>query len=143
MDIRRIDETISVAPQLSVDDIAEAAKLGFRTLVANRPDGEEPGQPAMADIEAAAQENGMEWVYLPVESGNILDNDVDRFDAMIREAEKPVLAFCRSGTRCTVLWALSSARSNPAQDIISKARGAGYDIGGLASRMAEQATKKS
>jgi sulfide:quinone oxidoreductase len=143
MDIRRIDETISVAPQLSVDDIAEAAKLGFRTLVANRPDGEEPGQPAMADIEAAARDTGMDWVYLPVESGNILDNDVDRFDAMIREAEKPVLAFCRSGTRCTVLWALSSARSKPAQDIISKARSAGYDIGGLAPRMAEQATKKS
>ena len=143
MDIRRIDETISVAPQLSVEDIAEAAKLGFRTLVANRPDGEEPGQPAMADIEAAARETGLDWVYLPVESGNILDNDVDRFDAMIQEVEKPVLAFCRSGTRCTVLWALSSARSKPATDIISKARNAGYDIGGLAPRMAEQATKKS
>lgn len=143
MDIRRIDETISVAPQLSVDDIAEAAKLGFRTLVANRPDGEEAGQPAMADIEATAREHGMQWVYMPVESGNILDNDVDQFDAMIREAEKPVLAFCRSGTRCTVLWALSSARSEPAQDIVNKARGAGYDIGGLAPRMAEQAKKQS
>lgn len=143
MDIRRIDETISVAPQLSVNDIAEAAKLGFKTLVANRPDGEEAGQPAMADIEAAARDNGMEWVYLPVESGNILDNDVDRFDAMIRKAEKPVLAFCRSGTRCTVLWALSSARSEPAQTIVNKARSAGYDIGGLAPRMAQQAGKQS
>lgn len=143
MDIRRIDETISVAPQLSVDDIAEAARLGFRTLVANRPDGEEAGQPAMADIEAAARENGMEWIYMPVESGNILDNDVDRFDTMIREAEKPVLAFCRSGTRCTVLWALSSARSEPAQDIVSRARNAGYDIGGLAARMADQASRQS
>lgn len=143
MDIRRIDETISVAPQLSVNDITEAAKLGFKTLVANRPDNEEAGQPAMADIKAAARENGMEWVYMPVESGNILDNDVDQFDEMIRKAEKPVLAFCRSGTRCTVLWALSSARSEPAQDIMTKARNAGYDIVGLAPRMAQQAGKQS
>lgn len=143
MDIRRIDDTISVSPQLSVEDVKEAAKLGFKTLVANRPNAEEPGQPAMADIEAAARENGMEWVYLPVESGNIFDNDVDRFDSMIQEVSKPVLAFCRSGTRCTVLWALSSARTQPAQDILDKARNAGYDVGGLAPRMAQQAGKRS
>lgn len=143
MDIRRIDDTISVTPQLSVEDVTQAAKLGFRTLVANRPDGEEPGQPAMADLEAAARANGMEWVYQPVESGNIVDDDVDRFDAMIRQAQTPVLAFCRSGTRCTVLWALSSARSEPAQEIVTKARNAGYDITGLAPRMAQQATKQS
>jgi len=143
MDIRRIDDTISVSPQLWVEDVKEAARLGFKTLVANRPDSEEPGQPAMADIESAARANGMEWVYMPVESGNIFDNDVDRFDAMIQQVNKPVLAFCRSGTRCTVLWALSSARTEPARDVINKARNAGYDIGGLAPRMAQQAEKDS
>ncbi|GAA0839352.1 hypothetical protein GCM10009113_02710 [Marinobacter szutsaonensis] len=142
MDIRKIDDTISVAPQISVEDVAEAARLGFKTLVANRPDHEEPGQPSMADIEAAAKEQGLEWVYMPVESGNITDDDVDRFAPMIRDAAKPVLAFCRSGTRCTVLWALSAARSNPAQEIFSKARNAGYDISGLAPRMAQQAQNK-
>lgn len=141
MDIRKIDDTISVSPQISVEDVAEAARLGFKTLVANRPDHEEPGQPAMADIAAAAKEHGLEWVYLPVESGNITDADVDAFAPMIREAEKPVLAFCRSGTRCTVLWALSSARSGQARDIVEKARNAGYDIAGLAPRMAQQAQK--
>ncbi|WP_372985332.1 TIGR01244 family sulfur transferase [Marinobacter sp.] len=142
MDIRKIDDTISVAPQISVEDVAEAARLGFKTLVANRPDHEEPGQPSMADIEAAAKEHGLEWVYMPVESGNITDEDVDRFAPMIRDAAKPVLAFCRSGTRCTVLWALSAARSNPAQEIFTKARSAGYDISGLAPRMAQQAQNK-
>lgn len=142
MDIRKIDDTISVAPQISVEDVAEAARLGFKTLVANRPDHEEPGQPSMAEIEAAAKEQGLEWVYMPVESGNITDDDVDRFAPMIRDAAKPVLAFCRSGTRCTVLWALSAARSNPAQEIFTKARNAGYDISGLAPRMAQQAQKK-
>ncbi|MCK7548482.1 TIGR01244 family sulfur transferase [Marinobacter koreensis] len=141
MDIRKIDDTISVSPQISVEDVAEAARLGFKTLVANRPDHEEPGQPAMADIAAAAKEHGLEWVYMPVESGNITDADVDAFAPMIRDAEKPVLAFCRSGTRCTVLWALSSARSGQARDIVDKAHNAGYDIAGLAPRMAQQAQK--
>ncbi len=139
MDIRKIDDSISVAPQITVADVAEAARLGFKTLVANRPDGEEFGQPAMAEIEAAAKAHGLNWVYLPVESGNITDQDVDRFDPMIRQAEKPVLAFCRSGTRCTVLWALSAARTEPAEVIFTKARNAGYDISGLAPRMAQQA----
>jgi len=141
VDIRKIDDTLSVAPQISVQDVAEIAKLGFRTLVANRPDREEPGQPAMADIEAAAREHGLEWVFLPVESGTITDQDVDQFAPMIRNAEKPVLAFCRSGTRCTVLWALSAARETQPEEILSKAYRAGYDITGLIPRLAQQAGK--
>ncbi|MCK2147654.1 TIGR01244 family sulfur transferase [Marinobacter alexandrii] len=142
MDIRKIDDTISVAPQITANDVAEIARLGYRTLVANRPDQEEFGQPAMADIEAAAQEHGLSWVFMPVESGNITDEDIDQFAPMIREADKPVLAFCRSGTRCTVLWALSAARDTPSQEIVSKARNAGYDIRGLAPRIAQQAGLK-
>ncbi|MBQ0834448.1 TIGR01244 family sulfur transferase [Marinobacter sp.] len=138
MDIRKIDDTISVAPQITYADVAEVARLGFRTLVANRPDQEEFGQPAMADIEAAALENGMTWVYMPVQSGNVLDADVDRFGAMIQDSDKPVLAFCRSGTRCTVLWALNAARTSPTEDVLGKAREAGYDISGLAPRMVQQ-----
>lgn len=139
MDIRKIDDTISVAPQITEQDVAEIARQGFKTLVANRPDREELGQPSMADIEAAAREHGLNWVYMPVESGNITDQDIDAFAPMIRDADKPVLAFCRSGTRCTVLWALSAARDTSAQEVFSKARNAGYDISGLAPRMAQQA----
>ena len=141
MDIRPIDERIAVAPQITPADIAEVASQGFRTLVANRPDSEEPGQPSMAAIETAAREQGLNWVYQPVDSSNILDSDVDRFDEMIRNAESPVLAFCRSGTRCTILWALSSARYAPVNEIVDKARHAGYDISGLAPRMAQQSDK--
>ncbi|MBS8239089.1 TIGR01244 family phosphatase [Marinobacter lipolyticus] len=142
MELRKIDDQITVAPQISVEDVAEIARLGFRTLVANRPDQEEPGQPAMSEIEQAAKAQGLEWIYLPVASGHITDDDVDRFAPMIQQAEKPVLAFCRSGTRCTVLWALSAARTTPATDIVSKARNAGYDISGLAPRLAQQAGKQ-
>lgn len=142
MELRKIDDQITVTPQISVDDVAEIARLGFKTVVANRPDHEEPGQPAMADLEAAARANDLEWVYQPVESGHITDEDVDRFAPMIQQVEKPVLAFCRSGTRCTVLWALSSARTEPSSDIMGKARNAGYDISGLATRLALQAARK-
>ncbi len=140
MDIRKIDDSISVAPQITPEDVAELARLGFRTLVANRPDREEPGQPAMADIQRAAEENGLKWVFLPVESGNIQDSDVDAFAPMFKEAEKPMLAFCRSGTRCTVLWALSSARHMPLEPIIQRAGQAGYDIRGLVPRLQQQAS---
>lgn len=142
MELRKIDEQITVAPQITVEDVAEIARLGFKTLVANRPDREEPGQPAMAHIEAAAREHGLEWVYLPVESGNITEADIERFLPMIHSAEKPVLAFCRSGTRCTVLWALSSAHSDSIDNIVHKARNAGYDISGLVPRMAQQSRKQ-
>lgn len=139
MDIRKIDDHISVAPQITVDEVAEAARLGFRTLVANRPDQEEPGQPSMADLEAEAKANGIAWIYLPVESGNITDSDVDAFAPMLEQADKPILAFCRSGTRCSVLWALSSARSLPIEPILNRAAQAGYDLQGLLPRLHQQA----
>jgi len=142
VDFRKIDDTLSVAPQISVQDVAEIARLGFRTLVANRPDGEEPGQPAMADIEAAAAEHGLQCVFLPVASGNVPDQDVDQFAPMIRTVEKPVLAFCRSGTRCTILWALSAAREHEPEDVLSKAARAGYNITGLKLRLEQQAAKR-
>lgn len=142
MDIRKIDDTISVAPQLNLTHVAEAAALGFKTLIANRPDGEEPGQPAMADLEAAAREHGMDWVYLPVESGNIQDADVDAFAPVFENAQKPVLAFCRSGTRCSVLWALSSARHMPLEPIIQRTGQAGYDLRGLLPRLQQQAIQR-
>lgn len=139
MDIRTIDEDISVAPQISVQDVEEIARLGFRTLVANRPDQEDPGQPAMTDIESAARAHGLQWIYLPVESGNITENDVDHFAPMFEEAQKPVLAFCRSGTRCTVLWALSSSRKEPVMPVLMKAQRAGYDLNGMKPRLEQQA----
>lgn len=135
MDIRKIDDDISVAPQIRPEDVADIAKLGFRTLIANRPDHEEFGQPTMADIEAAATENGLTWVYQPVQSGNILDGDVAQFASIYQNAEKPVLAFCRSGTRCCALWAMSHAASTPADALLIKAYNAGYDLSGLKPRL--------
>lgn len=141
MNIKQLDENLSVSAQLTATEVEEAARLGFKTLVANRPDGEEFGQPAMADLEKAARENGLDWVYLPVQSGNILDTDVDDFIPMLESAPKPILAFCRSGMRCTALWALSNARYIPADPLINRAREAGYDLSPLRPRLIQQAAK--
>ncbi|MDC0661823.1 TIGR01244 family sulfur transferase [Marinobacter sp. SS21] len=138
MDIRKIDETIAVSPQIQPDDIREIAALGYRTVIANRPDQEEFGQPLMSEIEAAAKEHGLQWIYQPVESGNIFDRDVEQFGALVANAEKPILAFCRSGTRCCALWAMSNAKDTPADALIIKARAAGYDLSGLKPRLLQQ-----
>ncbi|MDX1455990.1 MAG: TIGR01244 family sulfur transferase [Marinobacter sp.] len=139
MDIRKIDETIAVSPQIQPEDVSMIAELGYRTLIANRPDQEEFGQPLMSDIEAAAREHGLNWIYQPVESGNIHDSDVAHFKQLMDEAEKPVFAFCRSGTRCCVLWAISHAKETPADALIIKARNAGYDLSALKPRLQQQA----
>lgn len=143
MTFRKLDDNLSVSAQVTREDVVEAARQGFRTLVANRPDGEEHGQPAMAELESQARELGMDWVYLPVQSGNILDSDVDEFAPMLERAPKPILAFCRSGRRCTELWALSNARFIPADPLIARAREAGYDLDQMRPRLLQQARRGS
>ncbi len=143
MDLRKINDDISVASQLTLGDVVDAAKLGFRTIMANRPDGEEFGQLSMADLEAATNANGMAWVYLPVASCGITDTNIDDFTAVCEQAEKPILAFCRSGTRCCVLWALSSAPDAPADVLLTQARQAGYDLTALKARLMQRARDSS
>ncbi|MGE3247702.1 MAG: TIGR01244 family sulfur transferase, partial [Beijerinckiaceae bacterium] len=99
MDVKRINDRISVAPQLSPADMAEAAAMGFKTVVNNRPDGEGMGQPASADVEAAAKAACLAFVYMPVVSGRLTEQDVEDFAKFLDEAEAPVLAYCRTGTR--------------------------------------------
>lgn len=131
---RELDANISVTPQISLEDITVAAQLGFKTIFANRPDGEEYGQVPMAALEEAAHAAGLKWVYQPVVSGQLTQNNVDDFANNYRAAEKPILAFCRTGTRCTILWGLSNVEQYDVDTIVSKAEEAGYDLGGLRGR---------
>ncbi|HQY69491.1 MAG TPA: TIGR01244 family sulfur transferase [Pseudomonadales bacterium] len=131
MDVRKLSDAVSVAPQLSVREIADAARLGFRTLINNRPDGEDFLQPSARELEAAAREQGLEYHHLPVVSGALTERDVHAFRALLAHAEQPVLAFCRSGTRSTTLWALAQAGGGNADAVIAAAAQAGYDVSGL------------
>ncbi|HEX6377067.1 MAG TPA: TIGR01244 family sulfur transferase [Allosphingosinicella sp.] len=127
--MRRLDETTLVAGQISAADVSEAVAHGVRLVVNNRPDGEEPGQPGAAEIEAAVRGAGLDYRYIPVASGF----SAWQVDAMADALERgPVLAFCRSGTRSTYLWALArSSRGKDVATLIDQAAGAGFDLSGL------------
>lgn len=102
----------AVAAQLSATQMADAAAQGFKTVVNNRPDSEGgPGQPLSQAIEAAAQANGLHYVYLPVVSGAITPEQAQALRERLQSVPKPVLAFCRSGARSAQLFALAQAGS--------------------------------
>ncbi|MEO8810916.1 MAG: TIGR01244 family sulfur transferase [Rhodanobacter sp.] len=131
MQAHRLTDQLSVAAQIDAEDIATIAAAGFRSIVNNRPDNEVPGQPDNAELAAAAQQAGLGWRYLPVPSGQFTEAQVREFAAALDELARPVLAFCRSGTRCSALWALQAAGS--ADDVLATARTAGYDLSMLRS----------
>lgn len=95
----------AVAPQLSATDMQSVAEAGFRSVIINRPDGEGgPGQPCSDDVLQAAKAHGLQAFYQPVISGSITAGDIDRFCRFLKELPAPVLAYCRTGARCTTLY---------------------------------------
>jgi uncharacterized protein (TIGR01244 family) len=131
-DFRTITEDISVAPQISVGDVEQAARQGFRTIINNRPDGEAPDQPTSGEMEAAAAAAGLAYYHLPVRGGPTPEQ-VETTGRLMTEAERPVLAFCRSGTRSIVTWALAEAQTGrrSRQELVELGRQAGYDLSGV------------
>jgi sulfide:quinone oxidoreductase len=133
--VKKLTDDVSVAAQIDADDVPALAARGFRTIVCNRPDGEAPEQPSFGEIEKAAAAHGVTIRYQPVQSGSISDVDVLAFREAVESLPKPLLAYCRSGTRCAMLWSLSQAGRRPAQDILGCALAAGYDMSGLLERL--------
>ncbi|MBF1800278.1 bifunctional protein tyrosine phosphatase family protein/NAD(P)/FAD-dependent oxidoreductase [Alloalcanivorax profundimaris] len=132
---KRLTADLSVAPQLHPQDMADLARAGFHTVINNRPEGEAEDQPDGQRLEQAAREAGMAYHALPVIPGQVEDADARRFGALLAGERGPVLAFCRTGTRSTCLWALSqSHRLDPAV-LLETAAGAGYDLGNLEPRL--------
>jgi uncharacterized protein (TIGR01244 family) len=132
--MRRLDQTTFVSVrQVTVGDVDEAVAAGIRLIVNNRPDGEEPGQPSSAEIEAAARAAGLDYRHIAVAGGF----PAAQVEAMAEALEQgPVLAFCRSGMRSTCLWALArSSRGAGGESLIAQAAEAGYDLGPLAAHL--------
>ncbi|ATE63811.1 TIGR01244 family sulfur transferase [Rhizorhabdus dicambivorans] len=136
---RKIDETISVAPQISVEQVQQAADQGFTTIINNRPEQEEPGQPSGDAIREAARGAGLAYVAIPITPGGFTAQQVEAMQKALSEAKGPVLAFCRSGTRSTFVWALArgAAGDDPAT-LAEKAANAGYDISPIAPLLARR-----
>lgn len=131
MDLRHLAPDFAVAPQIDPADLAEAAKLGFRVLIDNRPDEEVEAPLQGAAMAAAAAAAGMSYHYLPYYPGALTQDLVEAFEALMDQIEGPVLAYCRSGTRSSHLWALWQAGKRPVDEIVAAAAEAGYDHSGL------------
>jgi uncharacterized protein (TIGR01244 family) len=127
--IRTVNESISVAPQITVADVAGIAAAGFKTIVNNRPDDEEPGQPSGAEIQAAAAAAGLGYVAIPVTHAGFSHPQLDAMAEALVAAGGPVLAYCRSGTRSCNLWALAAAKAGRNPNLLmAQAEDAGYDL---------------
>lgn len=106
--ITRHTQNFATAPQLQPQDLAAIAAAGFKTVINNRPDGEGgPDQPTGSQIQAAAEAAGLAYFALPVLSGQYSPEQIRAFGALLKDAPGPVLAYCRSGARCTQIWRLA------------------------------------
>ena len=124
-----VEQDFAVAPQVTAADIADLAKEGLKTLINNRPDGEEPGQLSSAEARAQAEKLGLQYIYLPVRTDTITAADVDAFARALKSSPKPILAHCRSGTRCYLLWAATqAAQGKDVNQLVMRAAGDGYDL---------------
>lgn len=140
LQIRKINERISVAPQIAAKDLQAIADAGFTSVMCNRPDGESLDQPPIAELEAAAKDAGLDFFHIPV-SGGFPAASVAGFREVYEQSEGPVFAWCQSGTRCACLWALGEARHTDVARVLEATSAAGYDLSGLTPLLMDAATQ--
>ena len=133
---RKISPEISVSPQITPEDVARLAEAGYRAIICNRPDGEGMDQPTFDEVEQAARAAGLEIRYQPIDHGKVTDADAEAFGEMLTALPKPVVAYCRSGTRSATLWSLAQAGRMAVSEILAATQAAGYDMGGVVRRIA-------
>jgi len=138
LELKRINEHVSVSPQISPDDVAAIKAAGFVAIINNRPDGESPDQPDGAVIEKAAHDAGLAYHHIPLGREGVTPQMVEETKSVLEGSAGPVFCYCRSGTRSTTLWALSQAGKQPAAEIISAAANAGYDMSHLAGHLSQK-----
>ena len=126
---KKLSDSVFASQQISLENVAEAVAAGMTLIVNNRPDGEDPTAPQSADIEKAAIAAGMDYVAIPIGHSGFSEVQVNQMIEALESANGPILAYCRSGTRSTLLWALAQAKSGLNPDEIARAAmGAGYDV---------------
>lgn len=130
----------AVAPQIDPADMAGLAEAGFTTILCNRPDVEVPGPFQAEAMRAAAQAAGLAFVDNPFTHGQLTEDLLSRQAETLASASGPVLAYCASGTRCTILWLLLQARAGADIDAaLGAAERAGYQLGGLRPQLQSMA----
>jgi uncharacterized protein (TIGR01244 family) len=130
--IRMLNDHVSVAPQITIEDIPAIKAAGFVAIVNNRPDDEEPDQPSGDAIRTAAEAVGIAYTAIPVTHAGFSHPQLDAMATALSAVEGPVLAYCRSGTRSCNLWALAAAKAGRAPHVlVAQAEHAGYDLSGI------------
>lgn len=142
MDIRPLTPRYAVSPQIAPEDCAAIAAAGFTMIICNRPDAEIPNHLHAQTIETAAQAAGLDFVTLPITHQTMTIDNVDAQRAALDKADGPVLAYCASGTRSSIIWSLGQAGDMDSAAIIAATAQAGYDLGGLHPQLEALAAKR-
>ena len=135
MDIRALTPDYAVAPQLDPQDFAAIKAAGYTVIINNRPDGEIPPSHHTGQMRAAAEAAGLTFIDNPVIGGMMTMENVTAQAAAIAAAEGPVLAYCASGNRSSVVWALAHAGKMPVEDLIGIPARFGYQLEGLRGQL--------
>jgi uncharacterized protein (TIGR01244 family) len=142
MDLKQITDGYSVTPQLDPADMARLAAEGVTTVICNRPDAENPPHLQAAAMQAAAEAAGLAFVFNPVTGGALTEDNVDEQADAIAGSEGPVVAYCASGNRSTIVWALGVAGEVPVAEILNRAAKNGYDLAWLRPQLEALATQR-
>lgn len=137
MTILKLSENLYVAPQLTEQDALQAAQLGIKTVICNRPEGEETAQPTLDQVRQWLAAQGIRQVaHLPVVASHIHAADVAAFQNLLQHAQTPILAYCRTGTRSSLLWAYHQVQNGMSvADVKTAARHAGVDLTAFEARL--------
>ena len=138
----QITPSFAIAAQLGPEDFARAAEAGFRTIINNRPDGEECNQLSAAEGQALAQSHGLHYEHIPATKHDLLtDPVVGRTGDVVLAGGGPILAHCKSGQRSAVVWAAATARTRPVAEVLAALRNAGLDLAFLRDELDKQADR--
>ncbi|WP_413720087.1 TIGR01244 family sulfur transferase [Silicimonas sp. MF1-12-2] len=131
---RYLTETFAVAPQIAIEDLADLKAQGFKTIVCNRPDGEVPEELSAANMERACRELGLEFVMNPLSHGSLSPDHIE-IQRRAATSDGPVLAYCASGNRSSILWGLAMAGTHTTEDILNRTTAAGYNLQALVPQL--------
>lgn len=142
VEIHRVSPGFAVAAQLTATDVAMASREGYRIIVCNRPEGEEPGQPSQEEIAAEAARHGLAFIVLPF-AGHPSPDAVAATATLLDGASEPILAYCRSGRRSIMAWAMAQALRGAMtpDELVAAGKTAGYDLAGAREALVALAQK--
>ena len=129
--MRQITADYFVSPQIEAADLPAIAAEGIKTVICNRPDEEVPPSHQAAAIQTAVEAAGLTFVLMPVTHSSMTPDLVAAQHSAIAENDGPVLAYCASGTRCSIVWALGAVGEMSVDDVLAATQSAGYDLGGM------------